>query len=475
MVRNASQGVIGISERNPHYFQYRGKEILLITSAELYGAVINKKFDYKIYLDTLAAYGFNYTRIYPGAFVEKNDMFGGNVTLAPEDALIVPWARSDEPGYIGGGNKFDLNKWDPAYFARLRDFLSEAERRGIIVEMCFFNAQYPHCVEYSPLYKSSNIQGIGSDDDKVFQYRDDPGIFGAQLSYVEKLITETNDFDNLIYEFIDEPTLFRSNAHKAYNWISALIDRAVEAEDKLPKKHMLAQQLEIGVDYADDDRIALIVTQYVGVASRQIGGVVALNSMYRYGKPIEINESGYVPVWFQEHIEEVSRIEAWEFMIGGGAAYNQLNGYFLPSNPSGDHEMNHKIMRGLKRLRTFLEGFEFAKMTRDNHIVSKVSIGASVNVIAEKGKQYAMYMHHSFPNFGKLYQYYYDPNFGEFEPTLTIKIEKGGYTVTFVDPATLDEIGRAKISSDGGDLKLVCPRYHLDLAVKIISDDKEEK
>jgi len=472
MVRNASQGVIGISERNPHYFQYRGKEILLITSAELYGAVINKKFDYKIYLDTLAAYGFNYTRIYPGAFVEKNDMFGGNVTLAPEDALIVPWARSDEPGYIGGGNKFDLNKWDPAYFARLRDFLSEAERRGIIVEMCFFNAQYPHCVEYSPLYKSSNIQGIGSDDDKVFQYRDDPGIFGAQLSYVEKLITETNDFDNLIYEFIDEPTLFRSNAHKAYNWISALIDRAVEAEDKLPKKHMLAQQLEFGIDFCDDDRLAIITSQYIEVGTRQVGGILALDNVYCNEKPIEMNETAFVNVWYTTEMIARTRLEAWEFMVGGGAAFNQLNGYFTVANPGGENELNHKVLAGLRDLRTFMEGFDYAAMTRDLETVQGISIPANINVISEKGKRYVMYMHHSHLNYGEYHGTYYVPAYGEYAPVIAMRLPEGAYTVTFIEPETLRVIEERRLVCGGGETELACPRYALDIAVKITAAEE---
>ena len=31
MLRNASESVIRVSEKNPHYYEYKGKEILLIT------------------------------------------------------------------------------------------------------------------------------------------------------------------------------------------------------------------------------------------------------------------------------------------------------------------------------------------------------------------------------------------------------------------------------------------------------------
>ncbi len=40
---------------NPHYFVYRGKPTVLVTSGEHYGAVLNGKFDFRKYLDALAA------------------------------------------------------------------------------------------------------------------------------------------------------------------------------------------------------------------------------------------------------------------------------------------------------------------------------------------------------------------------------------------------------------------------------------
>jgi len=38
---------------NPHYFIFRGKPAVLITSGEHYGAVLNLDFDYVAYLDAL--------------------------------------------------------------------------------------------------------------------------------------------------------------------------------------------------------------------------------------------------------------------------------------------------------------------------------------------------------------------------------------------------------------------------------------
>ena len=51
---------------NPHYFLWRGKPTMVVTSGEHYGAVLNQDFDYRKYLDTLARDGMNGTRVFVG-------------------------------------------------------------------------------------------------------------------------------------------------------------------------------------------------------------------------------------------------------------------------------------------------------------------------------------------------------------------------------------------------------------------------
>ncbi|MDX9754648.1 MAG: hypothetical protein RBU29_11830, partial [bacterium] len=98
---------------NPHYFLYQNQPLIVITSAEHYGAVLNLDFDYTTYLDTLAQDGMNYTRIFTGSYYEKTGAFNiEKNTLAPAlGRAIVPWARSDEPGHPDGQGKYDLTQW----------------------------------------------------------------------------------------------------------------------------------------------------------------------------------------------------------------------------------------------------------------------------------------------------------------------------------------------------------------------------
>jgi hypothetical protein len=70
----------------------------------------------------------NLTRVFSGAYWAFNMTRN---TLAPiEGRLVAPWERTDTPGNANGGNKFDLDTWDPAYFERLRDLMEYAQEKG---------------------------------------------------------------------------------------------------------------------------------------------------------------------------------------------------------------------------------------------------------------------------------------------------------------------------------------------------------
>src|SRR5881296_1325648 len=66
---------LALHPANPHYFIFRGKPAVLITSGEHYGAVLNLDFDYVTYLDTLKKDGLNLTRTFTGSYVEPLGTF----------------------------------------------------------------------------------------------------------------------------------------------------------------------------------------------------------------------------------------------------------------------------------------------------------------------------------------------------------------------------------------------------------------
>ncbi len=133
---------ISLHPENPHYFLFRGKAAVIVSSSEHYGAVINPAFDFLRYLSTLQKEDMNYTRLISDSYFEKEGSFGiEKNTLAPSSGVaILPWKRSNEPGALCGGNKFDLNQWDEKYFAQLKAFVSEAGKRVIVVGVTLFSS-----------------------------------------------------------------------------------------------------------------------------------------------------------------------------------------------------------------------------------------------------------------------------------------------------------------------------------------------
>ena len=205
----ASEQPLALHPDNPHYFLFRDKPTILITSAEHYGAVLNRDFDFIKYLDELRAHQFNLTRIFSGVYCEDTSAFNiTRNTLAPAAGkLLSPWARSDTPGFAGAGNKFDLTRWDDAFFERLKTFLNEAGRRGIVVEFNLFCPFYNESMwKLSPMNAANNVNGIGEVALDAPYNRDKNGPLQViQEALVKKFAAELNGFNNLYYEVCNEP------------------------------------------------------------------------------------------------------------------------------------------------------------------------------------------------------------------------------------------------------------------------------
>ena len=454
---------------NPHIFLFRGQPALLITSAEHYGAVINLDFDYLPYLDALAAYQLNYTRIYSGAYLEPEHYFIHDNPLAPAPGRhCLPWGRSDQPGYPLGGNLLDLDQWNPAYFERLRDFVAQASLRGIVVEVCFFNAMYPDTWASMPLYGPNNLQGAGQIACKDFQTLRDPLLVHYQAAYVRKLVRELNEFDNVIFEICDEPGLHGTPPEEYMPWLRHLAQTVCQAEAGLPVQHLLAQQL-CGVlggpgDLSADSEIGLIVSQYVwATAGAQFGGMQLLDSEYEHAKPIELNETAYYPIWYKGDQLGASRAEAWEFMLGGGAGFNHLNGLFSTFNSSAAQTGNEAVLQTYANLKSFLYGLDFVKMYRDpNLLVGALPGGMFARAISAPGQQYALYLHHSILAVEK---YIVQP--GAYQDTIKLDLPAGRYHCAWIDPASLNVLESHEFQHPAGICTLTTPIYAIDLALRL--------
>jgi len=159
-----------------------------------------------------------------------------------------------------------------------------------------------------------------------------------------------------------------------------------------------------------------------------------------------------------------SRLEAWEFMGGGGASFNQLNGRYTVADPAGGTADNAQLLRSLQNLKAFLDSFDLCKMHPDRSLVlSGVSAGAHWRAISEVGKQYALYLHHGKGGRGQ----FYVAVPGKYHESLLLRLPAGSYNIDWVDPATGAVIRSENLHHQGGLRSFPAPSYTLDLALSI--------
>ncbi len=444
-----AQQPIALHPDNPHYFQYKGKPLLLVTSAEHYGALLNLDFDYNRYFDELASERMNLTRTFTGVYCEPPGAFNiGNNTLAPlPNRLITPWARSSEPGYKNGGNKFDLTQWDPAYFERLKSFMQEADKRDIMVEFTLFCPFYEDTMwVFSPLHPLNNVNST-PDIPRTDVYTTDKSgkLFEIQKALVRKLVTELNGFNNIIFEICNEPYF----GGVTMEWQHAIADVIIDAEKSLPKKHLISQNIANATKLIENPHPNISVFNF-----HYAYPPVAVAQNYHLNKPIGDNETG-----FNGSSDSIYRFEGWRFMLAGGALYNNLDYSFTPGHEAGDYKYNDKTPGGgsdalrkqLGYLRKFMERFNFLKMSPDSLLIDpEQSKNIRYNAISEKGNQYAVYLldlHSS---------------------SLTLNIPDGRYEVQWMHPLTGKYEKARTEKSTNNRLTLEVPAYKEDLALRIV-------
>jgi hypothetical protein len=451
---------IALHPGNPHYFVWRGKPTVLVTSGEHYGALLNLDFDYARYFDTLHADGLNHTRTFSGVYREDPKSFGiTDNPLAPKAGrYLCPWARSSRPGYAGGGNKFDLTKWDPAYFRRLRDFMTKAGQRGIVVEMNLFCPMYNDALwRLCPMNAANNVNGVGRCGRTEVYTLKHKTLLAAQLTFVRKIVAELRDFDNLYYEVCNEPYF----GGVTVAWQHKVVDAIVDAEKRFPARHLISMNIANGRKKVSMPHRGVSIFNFHYCTPPN---TVAMN--YGLKKVIGENETG-----FRGKADVLYRTEGWDFLLAGGGLYNNLDysftakhadGKFLKyTSPGGG---SPALRRQLGILKTFLHGFDFVRMQPDPDVVRGATPKLAATALAERGKAYAVYLHVPLPakpkDLRKLLR-------KDITARLTLALPAGRYRAEWIDTKTGKTEKDETFSHSGNGKTLVSPRFTNDVALRV--------
>ena len=464
---------VSLHPGNPHYFMFMGKPLLIVTSGEHYGAVLNPDFDYVKYLNTLQKDGMNYTRMFSGTYFERAGSFGiEKNTLAPlPGKVLLPWQRSNEPGAVCGGNKFDLDKWDEAYFSRLRSFVSEASKRGIIVEISLFSSIYGYW-DTQVWNPKNNINVRGEISKNDVQTLNNGPVQKYQENVVRKIVKGLNEFDNIIYEiqnepwsdhtltvtqkseylnrqdFVQEGAEWRNKVDMAdqasLDWQKQIASIISDEEKDLRNKHLIAQ------NYCNFYYPVAEVDPNVSILNFHYAYPVVVEQNYAFNKVIGFDESGFAGS------EDVTyRKQAWSFMVAGGGLFNNLDYSFAVGYEDGT-AVNKAPGGGSTGLRTqlkvlsdFLHSFEFIKMKPDYEVIVQAP-GAFGRALSEPGRQYAIYLKD-----GK-------------QCNLKLNIPRGRYHFEWISTGDGSFLRSGELKCKSGMIILESPVYKDDIALKII-------
>jgi hypothetical protein len=446
---------------NPHYFTFRGKPTVLVTSGEHYASVLNLEFDYRRYLDTLHTEGLNHTRLFVGVYRERVDEHWPRNPLGPEPKRYVcPFGRSDVPGAYDGGNKFDLNTWDEVFFSRLREFCQRANDYGIVVEVNLFCPYYlgdrneQERWILSPWHADNNVNDLGPiPPTEIFSLKH-PKLLKIQEAMVRRIVRDLNHHDNLYYEVCNEPYFDGVTLEWQYH-IAELI---VEEERRLPVRHLISHN--VANVWAEIRRPHPAFSIFNFHYPRPEPKCVTTN--YHLNKVIGCNETG-----FDGPLDETYRIQGWQFMLAGGGLFNHLDAAFVAGDetgsklPGGTDKFGGgpSLRRQLRILKDFVESFDFVRMEPGNSAIEDSGDAAAVYVLAEQGKQYGVYV---LRQAGKTCR------------SVALRVPDGQYMVQFVDVREGVTRKPEAVLVLNGRLTLELPEFRRDIAIRVLRDLGEQ-
>ena len=446
IVQTVSAQALKLLPSNPHYFLYQNKPLVIVGSGEHYGSLINTAFNYEKYLQTLHTDGLNTTRLFMGAYYEKPGAFGiEHNTLAPdEQTLLLPWQKTQD--------KYDLGKWNGAYFKRLHDFMLKAAQNGVIVEVNLFSAYYGSGWAYHPFNGNNNVNGTPKDlpANKV-NTLENGSILNFQKQYVVKLVDALNEFDNFYFEIQNEPwadnkdTVLIGNdyaskdelkqpgnfwkntlevtAKNSMLWQKKVTQWIVGEENKLKNKHLISQNI------ANFGQPVFTLDPDISIYTFHYAKLDAVRINYGLNKVIGFNETGFVGK------EDITyRRQAWRFMMSGGGLFGHLDYSFSTGHEDGTDDANNapgggsvSLRKSFKVLKNFIQALDLSTLKPDDSFIDHV-----VEAFAYSMKT------------SRSYVIYIEPMLSK-PAKIKLLVPKGNYIEEWTDVSTGEKISTGKL------------------------------
>ncbi len=227
---------------NPHYFQTAQGLPVVLVGDYTWGTFSGVDYNFHAMFDTLRANGLNFARVWVWWGCEKfPEQYDG--------AHFNPYLRTG-PGTANDGKpKYDLTRFNPEFFQRLRSVCKAAMDRGIFLQLTIFDAwmvKHEELWRLHAYHRDNNVNGVdgdpantanGTDGQRGFCSMANPKVLETQKALVRKVVDTVNEFDNIFFEIANE------NYYNA-EWERHLCEFIHECEKTKPKQH-LAMPLDL--------------------------------------------------------------------------------------------------------------------------------------------------------------------------------------------------------------------------------------
>jgi hypothetical protein len=244
----AAQGPLRAHPTNPRYFTDGTKtaggapKAVYLTGSHTWANLIDRgtadpppAFDFDAYLDLLQKRNHNFIRLW-----SRHVCWYQKYGERPLHAGPLPWPRTGPGKALDGKPKFDLARFDPAYFDRLRTRVQAAGDRGVYVSVMLFGGHAEAGPNWTgnPFHRDNNVNGIDGDPNKDgFGWETQTlagipkAVADAQKAYVRKVIDTVGGLDNVLFEIANE------GAETSAEWQYDLIRFIKGYEKAKPKQH----------------------------------------------------------------------------------------------------------------------------------------------------------------------------------------------------------------------------------------------
>jgi hypothetical protein len=308
---------------NPHYFKDANGAVLILAGSQTWNTLQDwgsdgspQALDFDVFIRFLTAHKHNFTLLWR---VEMPKFCSLPATAtSPPDMTVTPqpWLRTGPGKATDGGLKFDLTKFDPSYFDRLRSRTQALNNAGIYAGIYLFTGEFLNLFRCSsdgyPFTGANNINGI---DDG---YNGGPkGIASMTMTapnattllqdaYVDKVVDTLNDLPNVLWIVSEEAP------NNTEWWNNHLISHARSYEYGKHYQHPIGYAALI---HSPDETVYNSNADWVAPAAR-ISPTTSCGS----GKPtckVNINDSdhSYWEMW--KETPQQNRNYTWENFLNG--------------------------------------------------------------------------------------------------------------------------------------------------------------